>query len=166
MAEPFLSEIRIFAFGFPPKGWAFCNGQLLPINQNQALFALLGTTYGGDGRTTFALPDYRDRAPVHVGSGHALGEAGGATSHTLVMTELPAHSHAALASSSTGDDPNPAGHVLASPLSLSYRQPDALVALAPGTIANVGAGQPHPNTQPFLTLRFCIALQGIFPSRN
>src|ERR687892_1052241 len=113
MAEPFLSEIRIFSFNFPPKGWAFCNGQLLPINQNQALFSLLGTTYGGDGRVNFALPDLRARVPMHEGSGHTLGERGGEQAHTLTVTELPAHTHAANAAANAGDTPIPTGNYLA-----------------------------------------------------
>lgn len=167
MAEPFLSEIRIVSFGFAPKGWALCNGQLLPINQNQALFSLLGTTFGGDGRVNFALPDLRSRVPIHVGSGHTLGERGGEQAHTLSISELPAHTHAASASSSPGDDPNPGGHVLASPLNATYRgSPGSATALSPPTVGNAGGSQAHLNMQPFLVLNFCIALQGIFPSQN
>lgn len=164
MAEPFLSEIRIFSFGFAPKGWALCNGQLLPINQNQALFSLLGTTYGGDGRVNFALPNLQGRTPIHTGSGHTLGERGGEEAHTLSINEIPVHTHSVSASSSAGDDVNPAGHLLASPLSPSYRPPGAAVTMAPASIANVGGSQAHQNMQPFLTLNICIALQGIFPS--
>jgi microcystin-dependent protein len=164
MGTPFLSEIKIVGFAYAPQGWALCNGQFLPINQNQALFALLGTTYGGNGQTTFALPDLRGRVPMHEGSGHTLGERAGAQAHTLTISELPAHTHFVNASSSQGNDPNPGAHILASPLNLSYRPPEALVALHPATITNVGGSQAHLNMQPFLTLNFCIALQGVFPS--
>ena len=167
MAEPFLGEMRIFSFGFPPKGWALCNGQLLPINQNQALFSLLGTTYGGDGRVTFALPNLQGRVPTHVGGGHILGERAGEQAHTLGIAELPAHTHVANASSKVGNNVVPTGNVLASPLNQSYRaQDNSAAVLLPATLGNVGGGQSHQNMQPFLTLSFCIALQGIFPSRN
>jgi microcystin-dependent protein len=166
MAEPFLSEIRLFSFNFAPKGWAVCNGQLLPINQNQALFSLLGTTYGGDGRVNFALPDLQGRAPIHMGSGHTLGERAGEQAHTLTSGEIPTHTHQLSASSAAGNDPTPAGHVLAGPLNQTYRPPDASAVMTPGTVANGGGSQAHQNMQPFLTLVFCIALQGIFPSQN
>jgi microcystin-dependent protein len=168
MAEPFLSEIRIMSFNFAPKGWAFCNGQLLPINQNQALFSLLGTTFGGDGRVNFALPDLRGRTPIHVGSGHTLGERAGEQAHTVSIAELPMHTHVLNASSQPGNDPNPGAHVLASPLNLSYRPADGgqLVPMVASSVPNVGGSQAHLNMQPFLTLSFCIALQGIFPSPN
>jgi microcystin-dependent protein len=167
MAEPFLSEVRLMSFSFAPKGWALCDGQLLPINQNQALFSLLGTTFGGDGRVNFALPDLRGRVPIHVGSGHTLGERGGEQAHTLSIAEIPTHTHTGKASSSVGNQVIPTSNVLASPLNLSYRAPDnALTSLVPNTIANVGGSQAHLNMQPFLTLSFCIALQGIFPSPN
>jgi microcystin-dependent protein len=167
MADPFLAEIRVVSFGYAPQGWALCNGQFLPINQNQALFSLLGTTYGGDGRTTFALPDLRGRTPIHVGDGHVLGERGGEEAHTLTVAELPAHTHAGNASSSPGDDPDPTGNLLASPLNLSYRAPGAgQTSLAPATVASVGGSQAHENMQPYLALNFCIALTGIFPSPN
>jgi len=167
MAEPFLSELRIMSFVFPPKGWALCDGQLLPINQNQALFSLLGTTFGGDGRVNFALPDLRGRAPIHVGSGHTLGERGGEQAHTLTQAEVPVHTHAHTVSSSTGNDPNPGGHLLASPLNLSYTtDTSSLSALDPATVGSIGGAQAHLNMQPFLILSFCIALQGIFPSPN
>ena len=166
MAEPFLSEIRIMSFSFPPKGWALCDGQLLPINQNQALFSLLGTTYGGDGRVNFALPDLRGRAPVHVGS-HTQGERGGAEQHTLIAAEMPTHAHDLMASSTDGDSAVAQGHVLARRRDQPYLPPPAsLQAMRAGTVANVGGGQAHTNLQPYLVLNFCVALQGIFPSRN
>jgi microcystin-dependent protein len=165
MAEPFLSEIRIMSFGFPPKGWALCNGQFLPINQNQALFSLLGTTYGGNGQTTFALPDLRGQTPMHVGSGHTLGERAGQQAHTVTISELPTHQHAAIAASNNSDSAQPAGNNLAAAANL-YGPPGALTTLSPDTVTNIGGSQAHLNMQPFLTLSFCIALQGIFPSRN
>ncbi len=164
MAEPFLSEIRLMSFVFPPKGWALCNGQLLPINQNQALFSLLGTTFGGDGRTNFALPDMRGRVPIHVGSSHVLGERGGEQAHTLSVAELPAHTHAvSAASAASGGSASPSGNVLGGANNV-YGRTGADTTLHPGTVKNTGGSQPHPNTQPFLTISFCIALQGIFPS--
>jgi microcystin-dependent protein len=165
MAEPFLSEIRMMSFVFAPKGWALCNGQLLPINQNQALFSLLGTTYGGDGRVNFALPDLRGRAPIHMGSGHTLGERGGEQAHTLSISELPTHTHVFQASQSNADQPAPANNMFGTSNNM-YAGASALVALNAGTITNVGGSQAHLNMQPFLTLSFCIALQGIFPSQT
>lgn len=164
MAEPFLSEIRIMSFNFPPRGWALCNGQLLPINQNQGLFSLLGTTFGGDGRVNFALPDLRGRTPIHVGSGHTLGERGGEQAHTLSIAELPEHTHTLSGTSATGTQLIPAGNLFAVNNLPAYRTADSLAALAAGTAANVGGSQAHLNMQPFLTLNFSIALQGIFPS--
>jgi microcystin-dependent protein len=168
MAEPFLSEIRLMSFVFAPKGWALCNGQLLPINQNQALFSLLGTTFGGDGRVNFALPDLRGRTPIHVGSGHTLGERGGEQAHTLSIAELPTHAHVWNASSSPATTNTPATTlVLAQSTGDSAWGPASnLVAMNPATVANTGGSQAHLNMQPFLTLSFCIALQGIFPSPN
>lgn len=166
MAEPFLGEVRLMSFSFAPKGWALCNGQLLPINQNQALFSLLGTTYGGDGRVSFALPDFRGRVPLHVGSGHTLGERGGEQAHTLSVQELPPHAHTLQASSATGNTPLPAGNVLADSPSQLYAPATASTTLHPGTVTTVGGSQPHLNMQPYLVLGFCIALQGIFPSPN
>jgi microcystin-dependent protein len=166
MSEPFLSEIRVMSFGFAPKGWALCNGQLLPINQNQALFALLGTTFGGDGQTSFALPDLRGRTPIHVGSGHSLGERGGEQAHTLSIAEVPTHTHVARASSAaTGGNSAPGDRVLGGGNNV-YHSPTNVVAMNPGTVTQVGGSQAHLNMQPFLTLNFCIALQGIFPSPN
>lgn len=166
MAEPFLSEIRVMSFEFAPKGWALCNGQLLPINQNQALFSLLGTTFGGDGRVNFALPDLRGRTPIHVGSGHTLGERGGEQAHTLSISELPTHTHVLNGTSSAGNALVPGGNLLASTTNFLYHSPDNLVATNPGSALNAGGSQAHLNMQPFLTLSFCIALQGIFPSPN
>jgi microcystin-dependent protein len=166
MAEPFLSEIRIMSFGFPPKGWALCDGQLLPINQNQALFALLGTTYGGNGTTTFALPNLQARVPVHVSSAHALGEAAGEEAHTLVVNELPAHTHAVSASSNSADRPLPGGNLPAVGTQAAYASGAPNVAMAAGAVGTAGAGQAHDNMPPFLVVNFVIALQGIFPSRN
>ncbi|AZV18948.1 MULTISPECIES: tail fiber protein [Mesorhizobium] len=166
MAEPFLSEIRIMSFVFPPKGWALCNGQLLPINQNQALFSLLGTTFGGDGQVNFALPDYRGRIPIHVGSGHTLGERGGEQSHTLSISEIPTHVHFAQASTNTGSSQDGAGNVLGVVPGRLYSDFANVTTLSPSTITSVGGSQAHLNMQPFLTLSFCIALQGIFPSPN
>jgi microcystin-dependent protein len=165
VAEPFLSEVRIMSFEFAPKGWALCNGQLLPINQNQALFSLLGTTFGGDGRVNFALPDLRGRTPIHVGSGHTLGERGGEQSHTLSIAELPTHAHA-LNAGGAGTGIIGSGALLGNAGSQVYGAAQALVALGPTSVTNVGGSQAHLNMQPLLTLSFCIALQGIFPSPN
>jgi microcystin-dependent protein len=166
MAEPFLSEIRIMSFGFAPKGWALCNGQLLPINQNQALFSLLGTTFGGDGRVNFALPNYQTRTPIHVGGGHSLGGAGGEQAHTLSISEIPTHVHVAQGSSNQGNSQTGAGNVLGVVAGRLYSDPANATTLQASTIANIGGSQAHTNMQPFLTLSFCIALQGIFPSPN
>ena len=162
MSEPFLGELKLMSFNFAPKAWAQCNGQLLPINQNQALFALLGTMYGGNGQTTFALPDLRGRVPVHRGTltqGQRLGEE----SHTLNSGEMAAHNHNVAASSQNGDQADP--KILAG-ASNAYSAPSNLTTIAPGTVSNVGGSQPHENRQPSLVLNWCIALQGIFPSRN
>ena len=168
MAEPFLSEIRIFSFSFAPKGWALCNGQLLPINQNQALFSLLGTTFGGDGRVNFALPDLRARTPIHVGSGHTLGERGGEQSHTLSIAELPEHIHAVNATTATATTNTPTNNLLLGQATAAniYASGTNPQAMSPASITNIGGSQAHLNMQPFLTLNFCIALQGIFPSPN
>jgi microcystin-dependent protein len=164
MSEPFLSEIKIVSFNFPPKGWALCNGQLLPINQNQALFALLGTTYGGNGQTNFALPNLRGRVPIHFGAAHSLGEAAGSTSVTVNIQQLPTHTHFVMASQSTGDTPSPT--ILANTPTNIYEPPANLTTLNPANVSSVGGSQPHNNMMPYLTLNFVIALQGIFPSQN
>ena len=169
MAEPFLSEIRLMSFAFAPRGWAQCNGQLLPINQNQALFSLLGTTFGGDGRVNFALPDLRGRTPIHVGSSHTLGERGGEQAHTLSMAEMPAHTHdwrASSTPSSTTDMPSATALLGKSAGDNAWGPASNLAAMSPAMIQNTGASQAHLNMQPFLTINFCIALQGIFPSPN
>jgi microcystin-dependent protein len=153
------------SFGFPPKGWALANGQLLPINQNQALFSLLGTTFGGDGRVNFGLPDLRGRTPIHMGSGHTLGERAGEQAHTLSIAELPTHIHTANATNNNGAVPTNAGNYLGA-FNNGYSAAVNLTSLQPATLTNVGGSQAHLNMQPFLTLSFCIALQGIFPSQT
>jgi microcystin-dependent protein len=164
MGQPFLGELRIMSFNFAPQGWAMCNGQFLPINQNQALFSLLGTTYGGNGQTTFALPDLRGQVPIHFGT-HTLGEKGGKPAHTLNMGEMPAHTHFLSAASDNADQPIFAGNLFGAAAGL-YGPPNNLTTLVPQTITNTGGSQAHENRQPFLVLTFCIALVGIFPSRN
>ena len=169
MAEPFLAEIRIVSFAFAPRGWALCNGQLLPINQNQALFALLGTTYGGNGQVNFALPDLRGRAPLHFGTEIGLGERAGAEIVALTASELPAHSHGVLADAGVATSSLPASALLAKKPRFGaniYAAPQSLALLRGDAVATAGGGQPHENMQPFLTLNFVIALQGIFPSQN
>jgi microcystin-dependent protein len=168
MAEPFLSEIRLMSFVFAPKGWALCNGQLLPINQNQALFSLLGTTFGGDGQVNFALPDLRGRTPIHVGNGHTLGERAGEQAHTLSSAELPTHTPVFSASSAVATTGIPdSNQLLAQSRGANlYAPANNLVAMAADAVGNSGGSQAHLNMQPFLTLSFCIALQGIFPSPN
>jgi len=169
MSEPFLSEIKIMSFNFPPKGWALCNGQFLPINQNQALFALLGTTYGGNGQTTFALPNLRGRVPIHMGNGHTLGEAAGSTAVTVNIQQLPTHIHLVQASTAIGTmDLPPGGAMLAQSSGQFLYGPAAgnLTQMAPNSVSSVGGSQPHNNMEPYLVLNFCIALQGIFPSQN
>ena len=165
MAEPFLSELRLMSFVFAPKGWALANGQLLPINQNQPLFSLLGTTFGGNGQTTFALPDLRGRTAIHVGNGHTLGEKGGEQSHTLTMGEMPLHPHIVNASSTDGNT-NVATNALLAGAANVYGPVAGLTTIQPPTVTNTGGSQAHLNMQPFLTLSWCIALQGIFPSPN
>jgi microcystin-dependent protein len=171
MSTPFLCEIRIFSFGFAPKGWAFANGQLLPINQNQAVFSLLGTTYGGNGIQNFALPNLQTRVPMHMGGGFTLGQQGGEQAHTLTVNELAAHTHIAKCSTALGTVPSPSGGVWATdnngntPYGTSAGQ-----TMSPGAIAQGGGSaptaQPHPNMAPYLTLSFCIALSGIYPSHS
>ena len=172
MAEPFLSEIRIFSFNFPPKGWAFCNGQLLPINQNQALFSLLGTTYGGNGQTNFALPNLQGRSQLHSGSGFTLGQAGGQSAHTVTMSEMPQHVHTISANQAAGGaatnatQGNGAGKYYANSGKATWNTAQPNLAMHPSAVGNVGGSQPHNNMMPYLVLNFCIALQGIFPSQN
>jgi microcystin-dependent protein len=166
MSEPFLSEIKLVSFNFPPKGWALCNGQFMPINQNQALFALLGTTYGGNGQTTFALPNLRGRVPIHVGNGHTLGEAAGSTSVTVNIQQLPTHLHGLQGSgNSAGTSADPTNGFIG-PVNGAYGPAGALTTLSPQSVTSVGGSQPHNNMMPYLVLNFIIALQGIFPSRN
>lgn len=166
MSEPFLGEMRLMSFSFAPKGWALCNGQLLPINQNQALFALLGTTYGGNGVTSFALPDLRGRVPMHVGGGFTQGQTGGEVVHTLTLAEMPQHAHAvAVSSAATGGNAGPVGRYLGG-ANNAYRSPSDLVAINPQSVTPTGGSQPHMNEAPHTTVSVCIALQGIFPSRN
>ncbi|WP_228896506.1 phage tail protein [Pseudoduganella aquatica] len=173
MSDQFVAEIRMFSGNFAPTGWAMCNGQLLPISQNTALFSLLGTTYGGDGRTTFALPDLTQRIPIHPGQGPGLserflGEEGGEAAVTLTISQLPGHSHAMQASSAGATLNAAGGNLLAKPVvpSPPYHDPVSLAAMPPGLIGTVGTGVPHNNLQPFLVVNFIIALQGIFPPRS
>jgi microcystin-dependent protein len=172
MADPFVAEIRIFPFNFAPRGWAFCDGQIMPISQNTALFSLLGTTYGGDGRSNFALPNLQGRAAMHPGQGlglspHDLGESRGVETVTLLSTEIPAHAHVLTASNETGEDRKAVGEAMArstgGPL---YGPATNLVAMAAEALPIAGASQPHNNMMPYLTLNFCIALQGVFPPRG
>ncbi len=165
MSQPFLGEIKVISWNFPPKGWAFCNGQLLPINQNQALFALLGTTYGGNGQTNFALPNLQGRVPLHVGGGMTLGQLGGETAHTLTVPELAAHTHQLTGSDHAADAGSPAGALWAPGNGPAYAATPN-TAMAAAAISATGGSQPHENMAPFLVLNFVIALQGIFPSQN
>jgi microcystin-dependent protein len=160
-----MAELKLTAFNFAPKGWALCNGQTLPINQNQALFSLLGTTYGGNGQTTFALPDLRGRVPMHFGQGFLMGNVGGEEFHTLTQSELPAHVHFMSATSADANTPNPGNAILASSNN-AFTSPANLTTLTPQSVTNTGGSQPHENRQPSLVLSWCIALQGVFPSRN
>jgi microcystin-dependent protein len=165
VSEPFMGEIKIMSFTFPPKGWAQCNGQLLPINQNQALFSLLGTMYGGNGQINFALPDLRTRVPIHRGQGFNQGQVGGEQSHALTLAELPNHAHQMYGSSINADVVSPVDNIVAQSSQL-YGPAAQLTSLDPSSSGSSGGSQPHENMQPYLTLEFCIALQGIFPSRN
>jgi len=170
MSEPFLAEVRIVGFNFAPRGWAFCDGQILPINQNQALYSLLGTTYGGDGRTSFALPDLRGRTPIHVGASngtdHQLGQKSGEETHTLSANEMPQHTHVVNANTGVGTSDDPTNGFPARAAENTYGALSNAGAMGAGTINNAGGGQAHNNMQPYLALNFCIALQGLFPSRN
>lgn len=167
MSTPFLGEIKIISWNFAPQGWAFCNGQFLPIAQNQALFSLLGTRYGGNGQTTFALPDFRGKVPLHFGSGHTQGEVGGQPVHTLTLSEMPAHNHFMQVTNNTGATQNPSsGVVLSKSVANSFGGFTEVVAMNAGSITANGGSQPHENRQPYLVLNFIIALQGIFPSQN
>lgn len=174
MADPFVAEIRIFGFNFAPKGWAFCDGQLMPLSQNTALFSLLGTTYGGDGKSNFALPNLQGQAPMHHGQGpglslHDLGESAGSETVTLLQSEVPAHAHGLQATTQPGEDPSPANEALGRSVGASLYQSDTatnLVPMAPQALATTGGSAPHNNMQPYLTLNFCIALQGVFPPRS
>ena len=171
MSEPFLAEIRMVGFNFAPRGWAFCDGQILPISSNLSLFSLLGTTYGGDGRTSFALPDLRGRSPIHVSSAHGWGQKSGEETHTLGLSEIPSHTHTLQASGAGATQASPTDSLLAvstlasgNIYSTNAQEPD--VSLETSAIANAGGGQGHNNMQPYLVLNFCIALQGLFPSRS
>lgn len=174
MADPFVAEIRIFPFNFAPRGWAWCDGQLLPLSQNTALFSLLGTTYGGNGKSNFALPDLQGRAPMHPGQGpglslHDLGETGGSETVTLLESEIPAHSHSWRASTDDADLKAPtSARSYARSINGSVYAPgnSPLVSMAPEALAPAGGDQPHNNLQPYLTFYFCIALQGVFPPRT
>jgi microcystin-dependent protein len=168
MAEPFIGEVRMWGLTFAPQGWMFCNGGLLPINQNQALYSLIGTTFGGNGTTTFAVPELRGRVPMHVGSsGPQQGLRAGAETVTLTPAQMPAHTHDVRSSSQTGDENAPAGHIFAAADGAeTYAAPANLVKLNANTVSNAGGGQGHENRQPTLAINFTIALQGLFPSRN
>lgn len=172
MSEPFIAEIRMVGFNFAPRGWAFCDGQLLPIAQNTALFSLIGTIYGGDGRTTTALPDLRARSAMHTGSGPGLtprqqGESGGQPAVALAESQLPAHDHALRATASpTATSPGGAALSATANGSRAYRIPGATAPMAPQALASAGGGAPHNNRQPYLGVHFCIALQGLYPSRS
>jgi microcystin-dependent protein len=172
MSEPFLSEIKIVSFNFAPKGWALCNGQFLPINQNQALFSLLGTTYGGNGQTTFALPNLRGRVPIHEGNGHTLGEAAGSTAVTINIQQLPTHLHtttanmAVVSANQNATLGDPTGHNWANTGKQQWCTSQPNATMNPAAVTNVGGNQPHSNMMPYLVLNFIIALQGIFPSQN
>jgi microcystin-dependent protein len=165
MAQPYVGEVRMFAGNFAPVGWMFCEGQLLPISENETLFNLIGTTYGGDGESTFALPDLRGRVPLHQGNGFILAETGGAEEITLTIGQIPAHSHPLLGSTVNGAQPAPEGNVLASSTVITPYAPETVtVAMAQAAVGSVGGSQPHTNFQPYLCINFIISLFGIFPS--
>jgi microcystin-dependent protein len=171
--DPFVAEIRIFPFNFAPKGWAFCDGQILPLSQNTALFSLLGTTYGGDGKSNFALPDMQGNAPMHPGQGpglslHDLGETGGSDTVSLLESEIPSHAHALMGSNQPGEDPQAVGEALARSVGANLYQASnaGLVTMSDNILAPAGGDQPHNNMQPYLTFYFCIALQGVYPPRT
>lgn len=166
MSEQFLGELRIMSFNFAPKGWAACNGQLLLIAQNQALFSLLGTTYGGNGTTTFGLPNLQGRTPIHFGNGFTLGQAAGETAHTLSLQELPEHTHSLQAANNPATTNTPAASTYLGQQAETYTGPASLVAMAATALGAAGGSQAHNNMQPYLPLNICIALQGIFPSQN
>jgi microcystin-dependent protein len=166
VGTPFLGEIKLISWNYAPKGWAFCNGQLMQINQNQALFSLLGTNFGGNGQTTFGLPDLRGRGALHQGAGFIVGQAGGEEAHTLTQAEMPDHTHALNASQSDGNTQTPAGNVLARTVNNIYGGLNNLTTLNAASVTTVGGSQPHVNMQPYLTINFVIALVGVFPSRN
>ena len=168
MDEPFLGEIRLVPYTFAPKGWALCAGQLLPINQNQALFSLLGTNYGGNGQTNFALPNLQGRIALHRGAGFTLGQVQGEQAHTLTVAETPVHTHAVNGTTTQATSPAPGASVTlaTSAGAAAYQVPEGLVAMSDSSLSPAGGSQPHNNMQPFLTMSFCIALQGIFPSQN
>jgi microcystin-dependent protein len=167
MAEPFLAEIRLMSFSFAPRGWALCDGQLLPINQNQALFSLMGTTFGGNGQTNFGLPDNRGRTPIHMGKGHTIGERGGEQAHALTVNEMPTHSHGLNGTSANASTNIPDGASQwadSSPNKAYNNSEQNFGTMSGGTLSNTGGSQAHQNMQPYLTISFCVALQGIFPS--
>jgi microcystin-dependent protein len=166
MSDPYVGEIKLFGFHFPPRGWALCNGQLLPINQNQALFTILGTTYGGDGRTTFALPDLRGRTPLHMGNGVTLGQSAGEENHTLTQLEMPAHIHQVQGSPAEATEAAPTGAVWGLTNRNPFKNAASDTTLNLGSMSTAGSSQAHPNMQPYLTLNFCIATTGIFPTRD
>ena len=167
MAQPYVGEVRMFAGNFPPAGWMFCEGQLLPISENETLFQLIGTTYGGDGESTFALPDMRGRLPIHQGNGFILAETGGAEEITLTVTQIPAHSHSMIASTAAGDQSGPGNQVLARTTGADlYSSDSPYVNLSPQAVSSTGGSQPHTNFQPYLCVDFIISLFGIFPSQT
>jgi len=166
MAQPYVGEIRMFAGNFAPAGWMLCSGQLLPISEYDTLFNLIGTTYGGDGQSTFALPDLQSRVPIHQGNGFTLAQNGGVEEVTLTIQQIPAHSHALLATDAAGNSTDPTNHVTAKPDKSMYRPGPASVPMAPQAVGNTGGSQPHTNIQPYLTLNFIISLFGIFPSQT